>query len=102
MSERDGYNGWKNYPTWDVHLWLTNDEGTYHAAKDIVEDAVTPRRAASDLQGWIEENNPLIDSDSIYADLLGWALQIVDWDEVARALGPEDEEPGGPVSAIDL
>src|SRR4051794_10856032 len=23
------YNGWANYETWCVHLWLTNEEGSY-------------------------------------------------------------------------
>ena len=25
--EPEGYNGWRNYPTWAVNLWLSNDEG---------------------------------------------------------------------------
>jgi len=28
-----GYQGWKNYETWNVVLWLANDEVLYHAAK---------------------------------------------------------------------
>jgi len=28
------YNGWSNWETWNVALWIGNDEGLYSIAKD--------------------------------------------------------------------
>ena len=29
-----GYNGWSNYETWNVALWMQNDEGLYNLAAE--------------------------------------------------------------------
>jgi len=61
MSEDKTYNGWTNYETWNVYLWITGDTAFYSAAKlcksydefvDMMEGMecyVTPDHVAWDL-----------------------------------------------------
>lgn len=30
-----GYNGWSNHATWDIALWLQNDEGLYNLCDEV-------------------------------------------------------------------
>lgn len=32
-KDEEGYNGWANYETWNVALWIGNDEGLQSMAK---------------------------------------------------------------------
>lgn len=34
-----GYNGYKNYETWNVSLWMQNDEGLYNLARNCKDYA---------------------------------------------------------------
>jgi len=36
------YNGWENYETWNIALWINNTEGLYHLAQECgnYEDTV--------------------------------------------------------------
>jgi hypothetical protein len=31
------YNGWTNYETWNVSLWIQNDPGLYDACRDLTD-----------------------------------------------------------------
>lgn len=35
-SNSNSYNGWKNYETWNVVLWINNREDLYVSARDFM------------------------------------------------------------------
>ena len=39
------YNGWKNRQTWNVALWINNDEPLYRAAVDYMKESGHKSRA---------------------------------------------------------
>jgi hypothetical protein len=103
MPDADTYNGWSNYPTWAVNLWLQNDEPLYRETLRRVGEAISRaddnedehpywtkeegrRYSTADvLKEWVEEDLAPDLGATFGADLLGYALDCVDWDEIADA-----------------
>lgn len=87
MSE---YNGWTNYETWCVNLWLSNDSNDYNTVKDICRGG-KDYDAAQRLKEFVEELQPDLEA-SMFSDLLNAAISEVNWMEVAQAFREEEEK----------
>ncbi len=93
------YNGWSNYETWVVNLWIDNEESSQSHWRDMAAEAYANalpgsydwetryEQAVHVLSLWLksahEENNPTQGSD-VYADLLNSAMCEVNWYEIAE------------------
>lgn len=98
------YNGWRNYETWAVKLWIDNEEGSYNywlersreilldpRTSDILTEGQTARYdLADELKREHEENAPEV--SGVFADLLNAALSEVDWSEIAESMLADAKE----------
>jgi len=88
------YNGWANYETWAVALWIDNEEPTYHYRCLLARQAIDVYELSQTLKAWVERLAPDLGA-SLFSDLLNAALSEVDWYEIAEhwyAEAHEDDE----------
>ncbi len=90
MSDQT-YNGWTNYQTWVVNLWMTNDSGSYEHLQSMARDCLTHLEdnvsdAVWELSKRLEEDHDefMPEVTGVYADLLTHSLGMVNWHEIAR------------------
>lgn len=93
-------NGWSNYETWVVKLWIDNEQSSQdywrEIAQEVYESAtpnpLLPNQTVEEafvydlsqrLKSEFEENNPVTDA-SVYSDLMNAALSEVNWYEIAE------------------
>lgn len=97
MTKKE-YNGWYNYETWLVNLWMDNEQGSQDYWREMVgecrrtakkesydndEDHVV-RAVADCLKNEHEEALPEL--NGFAADLLNAAMSEVNWHEIATHL----------------
>ena len=91
MTTDETYNGWKNYQTWNVSLWIQNDEGLYNDAVYYMNNVRThkknkPRGGYSGFIRWTGR------SDRRTPDQIRWISSKLDYralDEMMQELVEE-------------
>jgi leucyl aminopeptidase (aminopeptidase T) len=84
MSSDKTYNGWTNYETWLVKLWIDNDQGSQEYWLDEARRLDDVYHVASALKDWAQEFAP--ETTGMYADLMNAAISSVEWYEIAESL----------------
>lgn len=81
MSE---YNGWKNYETWLVNVWFSDNYNEYFLERfrdgELLEP-VTWDMVRSYVEDWVD--NDINTENGFIVDLVNGAMREVDWRELA-------------------
>lgn len=99
MTDKE-YNGWTNYETWLVKLWMDNDQGSYEHYKELTREIqsgdntnrflpdrdMTVYNLAKAISHEFYDANPIGDDASVWNDLMSAALSEVNWQEIAQSL----------------
>lgn len=79
------YCGYTNYPTWNVMLWLENDPDLNYEAGTHILSAEKKTELADRIKDMMEEKKPDLGTNT-FSDILSWAIEQVNWDEIAKYL----------------
>ena len=87
------YNGWSNYETWNLSLWIDNDREWYRAVNDkasaLVCDVLSKDEQIEILRQFlidlVQDNEPKTDP-SFYSDVLNASIREVNFREVSRSI----------------
>lgn len=71
------YNGWTNWETWNVALWVDNEEAIYRAkCRKFTITEPSPRNVELFVGEWFPDGTPDMDSPA--------EMRAVNWDEIAE------------------
>ncbi len=105
MTEDTTYQGWKNYETWAVKLWMDNEEPSQRYWEEVTDETLAnppignefisaERKLVHELADQLKEEHEeaMPDTGDVFSDLLGAAMTEVDWYEIAESLITDAKE----------
>jgi hypothetical protein len=79
----ESYNGWTNYESWLVALWLDNDQLSHETARELATEAASDMEAGNAIKADVENTCGVGDTEAgMISDLINAALSRVDWREI--------------------
>lgn len=90
---KNNYNGWSNYETWNLSLWIDNDRNWYREVNDkasaLVCDVLTKDEQIENLRKFImdlvDEDAPTMDP-SFFTDVMNASIREVNFREISRSI----------------
>jgi hypothetical protein len=90
MSEHERYNGWTNYETWCLNIWIDNDQYLYERKAELIRevsihyDDKQVYELSLLLESMVEELKEGVLEVGLLSDLLGGAIGKINFYELAE------------------
>jgi len=78
------YNGWSNYETWLINLWLTNEEPYYYEMQRILSTYTSLQDQADALLEFMQLEHEEQKVTGVWSDIIGNTLWRANWHEIAE------------------
>ena len=88
-NKTKSFEGYKNYPTWLIHLWLTSTEQSYLLLLSLAKSCNSVEALAEKAEELVMSYKPLKEHShtvlaQMYEDLIDDALSQVNWVQVVQ------------------
>ena len=77
-----GYNGWTNYATWNINLWVDNEERDYRLKVEYLQQLghkVTDIDVRRFVKDYMDNTTPDLKDSTVE----GARFQDINWEEIA-------------------
>ncbi len=76
-------NGWTNWETWNINLWLCNEEGMYNETLEICDKELNPHEYEFKRADQLQEYVDYLMDENIITDKV--SLHRVNWKEIIES-----------------
>jgi hypothetical protein len=84
------YNGWFNYETWLVNLWMDNDQGEHEHWREVARESIETNIALCEWYQFEDRLKDYLDQiregkEGLAGDLIGAAIGEVNTRDIAKS-----------------
>lgn len=83
-TDDNSYNGWCNYETWSIALYIDNDEPTYNKARKIANSSYIEYEKMNQMKELVYNYLEFDSANNFQQQLLQSALENVDYKEIIK------------------